>query len=152
MSASVTPGHDSCDSDKAVESGGEPGACCWKCRYAGNVGTSALSDARTRFEDLKARKLEIEIAEAEGRFTSKAVTIVVGAGRQHTRHPISPLISASMPVFTFRYGELRVPLRQSYRITRQCSGETSEVTDVKPDGVSRIVCKVVQLGRQAKDR
>jgi hypothetical protein len=47
---------------------------------------------------------------------------------------------------------LPFPLHQSYRITRLCSGETFEVTNVKPDGVSRIVAKVVQLGMQSESR
>jgi hypothetical protein len=87
-------------------------------------------------------------------FTSKAETIVMGenTGRIASGHSVGPIVSTSIPVFSFGYGVLPFPLRQSYRITRECSGETFEVTDVKPDGVSRIVCKVVQLGRQLESR
>ncbi len=67
-------------------------------------------------------------------------------------HTVSPLIETSEPIFQFGYGVLPFPLRQSYRITRLCSGETFEITNVKPDGVSRIVCTVVQLGRQSENR
>jgi hypothetical protein len=35
---------------------------------------------------------------------------------------------------------------------RLCSGELFEVTDVRPDGVARIVVKVTQLGRQSEAR
>lgn len=87
-------------------------------------------------------------------FTSEAKTVVAGesAGRMSSGHSISPLISTSEPIFTFGYNVLPFPIKQSYRIKRECSGETFEVTDVKPDGVARIVVKVVQLGRQREDR
>jgi hypothetical protein len=87
-------------------------------------------------------------------FTSKAKTVVMGeqSGKLSTGHSISPLISTSEPIFSFGYGVLPFTIRQSYRIKRECNGETFEVTDVKPDGVSRIVCKVVQLGRQSESR
>ena len=65
-------------------------------------------------------------------------------------HSVSPLVSTSEPIFQFGYGVLQWPLRQSYRITRLCSGETFEVKDVKPDGVSRICAHVVELGRQSR--
>jgi hypothetical protein len=87
-------------------------------------------------------------------FTSKAKDVLMGenVGRIASGHSISPIVSTSEPIFTFGYGVLPFPMRQSYRITRLCSGETFEVTDVKPDGVSRIVVKVVQLGRQSESR
>jgi hypothetical protein len=87
-------------------------------------------------------------------FTSRAKTVLMGdnSGRVASGHSISPLISTSEPVFTFGYGVLPFAIRQHFRITRECSGETFEVKDVQPDGVSRIVVKVVQLGRQREDR
>ena len=85
-------------------------------------------------------------------FTSKAKTILMGSEGKIGGHSVSPLVETSEPIFSFGYGVLPFPIRQSYRITRICSGETFEVTDVKPDGVSRIVCKVVQLGRQLESR
>jgi hypothetical protein len=87
-------------------------------------------------------------------FTSEAKTVLMGdnVGRMGSGHSLSPLVSTSDPVFTFGYGVLPFPIRQSYRIKRECNGETFEVTDVKPDGVSRIVVKVVQLGRQSESR
>ena len=88
-------------------------------------------------------------------FTSKAETLVMGEGKQIGGHSVSPLVSTSKPVFQFSYAVLHgLPfmLRQSHRITRVCSGETFEVTDIKPDGVSRIIVNVVQLGRQSESR
>jgi hypothetical protein len=71
-------------------------------------------------------------------FTSKAENIVMGEGRAYGGHSISPFVSTSKPVFQFGDRTLPFAIKQSYRITRLCSGETFEVTDVKPDGVSRI--------------
>jgi hypothetical protein len=87
-------------------------------------------------------------------FTSVAKTVVMGdnVGRIASGHSLSPLISTSEPIFSFGYGVVPFPILQKYQIKRECNGETFEVTDIKPDGVSRIVCKVVQLGRQREDR
>jgi hypothetical protein len=86
-------------------------------------------------------------------FMSKAKTILMGeGGKIGGGHSLSPLIETSEPVFSFGYNVLPFPIRQSYRITRLCSGETFEVTNVKPDGVSRIVVHVVQLGVQSESR
>jgi hypothetical protein len=84
-------------------------------------------------------------------FTSKSKLIAMGEGKIGG-HSVSPLVETSEPIFTFGYGVLPFPLRQAYRITRLCSGETFEITNVKPDGVSRYVVNVVQLGRQREDR
>lgn len=83
-------------------------------------------------------------------FTSKSKTVIIGEGKMGG-NSVSPLISTREPVFEFSYDVLQMmpwPLRQSYRITRLCSGETFEITDIKPDGVSRTCVHVVQLGRQ----
>lgn len=85
-------------------------------------------------------------------FTSKAKTILMGSEGKMGGHSLSPLVETSEPIFTFGYGVLPFPICQSYRITRLCSGETFEATNVKPDGVSRIVVNVVQLGRQSESR
>ena len=85
-------------------------------------------------------------------FTSRAKTVIMGNEGRFSGHSLSPLVTTSEPVFSFGYGVVPFPIRQSYRIERLCSGETFEVTDVKPDGVSRIVVKVVQLGRQSGAR
>lgn len=85
-------------------------------------------------------------------FTSESKTVIMGNEGRFSGHSLSPLIETSDPVFTFGYGVAPFPLCQSYRITRVCSGETFEIKDVKPDGVSRIVCPVVQLGRQSESR
>jgi hypothetical protein len=86
-------------------------------------------------------------------FTSKAKTVLMcNEGKMTGGHSVSPLVETSEPIFQFGYGVLPFALRQSYRITRLCSGETFEVTNVKPDGVSRIIVNVVQLGRQSESR
>ncbi|MEW6395289.1 MAG: hypothetical protein AB1582_12130 [Pseudomonadota bacterium] len=85
-------------------------------------------------------------------FTSKAKTVLMGSEGRFSGHSLSPLVETSEPIFIFGYGVLPFAIRESYRITRVCSGETFEVTNAKPDGVSRIVCAVVQLGRQLESR
>lgn len=85
-------------------------------------------------------------------FTSKAKTIIMGGEGKTGGHSVSPLVETSEPIFQFGYGVVPFPLRQPYRITRLCSGETFEITSVKPDGVSRIIVNVVQLGRQSEAR
>jgi hypothetical protein len=85
-------------------------------------------------------------------FMSKAKTIIMGTEGKIGGHSVSPLVETSEPVFSFGYGVLPFPIRQSYRITRLCSGEVFEVTNVKPDSVSRICVHVVQLGVQSESR
>jgi hypothetical protein len=90
-------------------------------------------------------------------FTSRAKAVILGNEGKMGGHSVSvnPLVSTSEPIFQFSYGVLRTmpfPIRQGYRITRLCSGETFEVTDVKPDSVSRTCVHVVQLGRQLESR
>jgi len=88
-------------------------------------------------------------------FTSKAETVVMGEGGRVGGLSVAPLVSTSKPVFQFSYAVLHgLPfiLEQYHRITRLCSGETFEVTDVKPDGVSRATVTVKQLGRQSEYR
>jgi hypothetical protein len=84
-------------------------------------------------------------------FMNKAKTVIMGSEGKIGGHSLSPLVETSEPVFTFGYGVLPFPLRQGYRITRCCSGTMYEVTNVKPDGVSRIVVNVVQLGRPSPE-
>jgi hypothetical protein len=79
-------------------------------------------------------------------FMAKSKTILMGEGGKIGGHSLSPLVQTTEPIFSFGYSVLPWPIQQSYRITRPCSGETFEVTNVKPDGVARIVCTVVQLG------
>jgi hypothetical protein len=81
-----------------------------------------------------------------GVFKNKARTIIMGSEGKIGGHSLSPLVETSEPVFEFGYGVLPYPLQQGYRITRCCNGATYEVTNVKPDGVSRICVRVVQLG------
>lgn len=85
-------------------------------------------------------------------FTSRAKTVVMGSEGRIAGHSVSPLVTTSEPIFSFSYGSLPFTIKQAYRITRVCSGEMFEVTAAEPDGVSRIVCKVVQLGRQSESR
>jgi hypothetical protein len=60
----------------------------------------------------------------------------------------APLVTTRKPGFSFAFGAVPFALGQGCRIERRCSGEIFEITDVKSDGVSRIECNVVQLGRQ----
>lgn len=81
-------------------------------------------------------------------FINKAKSVIMGEnnGRIASGHSISPIVSTSEPIFSFGYGALPFPLMQGYRITRLCNRALYEITDVKPDGVSRIEVKVVRLG------
>lgn len=86
-------------------------------------------------------------------FMSKPHTALAGTeGRIGGGIALSPLISTSEPVFEFGYNVLPWPIRQHYRITLCRTGETFEVTDVKPDSVARICVNVVQLGRRSEAR
>ena len=88
-------------------------------------------------------------------FTSKAELVAMGESGRVGGLSVNPLISTSKPVFQFSYAVLHgLPfiLRQYHRMTRVCSGETFEVTDIQTDGVSRATVKVKQLGRQSEYR
>lgn len=80
-------------------------------------------------------------------FTNKAKSVIMGEnnGRIASGHSISPIVSTSEPIFSFGYGALPFPLLQGYRIMR-CNRDLYEITDVRPDGVSRIEVMVKQLG------
>jgi hypothetical protein len=84
-------------------------------------------------------------------FKNKAKTVIMGSEGKMGGHSLSPLVETSEPVFEFGYGVLPYPLQQSYRITRLCNGALYEVTNIKPDGVSRICVNVVQLGRPSSE-
>ncbi|MEY9181933.1 MULTISPECIES: hypothetical protein [Bradyrhizobium] len=75
----------------------------------------------------------------------------MGDKKVHSRgHSLSPLITTSVPIFTFDHKALPWPLLQSYRITLIRTGEAFEVTDIKSDSVARIEVKVVRLGRSVE--
>ena len=80
-------------------------------------------------------------------FSNKAKTILGGNEHKFSSMRISPLVETSEPVFSFGYTVLPWPLLQGYLIMLHRTGETYEVTNVKPDGVSRIIAPVVQFGR-----
>jgi hypothetical protein len=87
-------------------------------------------------------------------FMNKAKTVIMGSEGKMGGHSLSPLVETSEPVFEFGYDVLRAmpyPLKQSYRITRLCNGAMYEITNIKPDGVSRTCVKVVQLGRPTSE-
>jgi hypothetical protein len=84
-------------------------------------------------------------------FMNKARTVIMGSEGKMGGHSVSPLVETSEPVFTFGYGVMPWPLRQAYRITRLCNGVTYEITNIKPDSVSRICVHVVQLGVPKED-
>ena len=66
------------------------------------------------------------------------------------QYDLAPLISTRHPVFSVKACDLPYQLRQSYRITR-CHDQTIwEITDIQPDGVSRLSIDVVQLGRASQ--
>jgi hypothetical protein len=60
------------------------------------------------------------------------------------------LIETRVPIFDFSRDALPWGLQQLDIIERVCSGEKFEIKNVQPDGVSRIVVDVVQLGRQSQ--
>jgi hypothetical protein len=87
-------------------------------------------------------------------FKNKSKTIIMGSDGRIGGHSLSPLVETSEPVFEFGYDVMRAmpyPLQQSYRITRCCNGVVYEITNIKPDGVSRTCVKVVQLGRPTSE-
>lgn len=58
-----------------------------------------------------------------------------------------PLTQTRNPQFTFNRFVLGYSIQRGDMIERSCDGTLWEVTAVKPDGFSRIVIDVVQLGR-----
>jgi hypothetical protein len=87
-------------------------------------------------------------------FKNKAKTVIMGnEGKIGGGHAISPLVETSEPIFEFSYDVLRslpYAINQGYRIERCCDGAVYEVTNIKPDGVSRVCVTVVQLGRPSE--
>ena len=75
-----------------------------------------------------------------------------GSKRSSNKHDIelAQMIRTSVPTFSVKTCELPFPLRQHYRIQRCATGDLYEITDLKADGVSRIECDVVQLGRNVQ--
>ena len=63
----------------------------------------------------------------------------------------APVISTRSPRFEFAFGALPFGLQQHFWITRLCSDETFEITDVRSDSVSMHICNCVQLGRAKAD-
>jgi hypothetical protein len=59
------------------------------------------------------------------------------------------LIETRVPIFSFSRDSLPWAPRQGDVIERLCSGEQFEVKNVEPDGISRITCPCVELGRQS---
>lgn len=87
-------------------------------------------------------------------FRNKAKMIGFGEGSKFGGHVISPVIESSEPIFEFSYGVLRsipYPLDQYYRIERCCNAALYEITNIKPDGVSRTCVNVKQLGRPMRE-
>jgi hypothetical protein len=86
-------------------------------------------------------------------FTSPArtVSLTPKSDRGHGQMPGQAIVT-SEPAFSFRYGVLPFAAHQGMRITTCRTGETFEVKAALPDGVSRIVCTVIQLGRQSELR
>ena len=85
-------------------------------------------------------------------FTHKAVTTFGNEEGHHKtpgrRETLEVGISTSRPIFSVKSCDLPFDLRPSYRIQRCHNGSLYEITDIRPDGVSRIEIRVVQLGRR----
>ena len=67
----------------------------------------------------------------------------VGTGGYDVALPIQ----SADPVFSFNVHTLPQPLMRAYRLQRCCDGTIWDITNLKPDGISRIVADVVQIGR-----
>jgi hypothetical protein len=63
---------------------------------------------------------------------------------------LAPLVQTRKPRFSFKANCLPWPILRNYMIQRHCDATIWQVTAVKPDGVSRIECAIVQLGRQTQ--
>jgi hypothetical protein len=86
-------------------------------------------------------------------FTHKAVMAFSKKGEPasgNREFDLAPLISTRKPCFSVKACELPFPLRQHYRIERCWNKAVWEITDIKSDGISRIECDVVQLGRASQ--
>ncbi len=59
-------------------------------------------------------------------------------------------VESRKPIASFSHAALPWALQRSDQVQRCCDGAIFEVTDIKPDGVSRVTCDLVQLGRQAQ--
>ncbi len=57
------------------------------------------------------------------------------------------LVETRKPVVSFSHAALPWALAHGDRVERCCDGELFEVTKIEPDGVSRVCCHLVQLGR-----
>ena len=60
------------------------------------------------------------------------------------------LVETRKPIFSFSRDALPWAIERGDVIERTCSGEKFEVTNIAPDGVSRITVEVVQLGRSSQ--
>ena len=59
---------------------------------------------------------------------------------------VSLPVQSRDPKFSFNLHTLPQPILRAYRLQRCVDGSIWDVTNVKPDGVSRIVADVVQIG------
>lgn len=83
-------------------------------------------------------------AHAMAIFLAPSANVDMRTGR---RMDAGAVISTRSPRFELEYRHgLPFEPRQGFWITR-CNRERFEIVDVKPDGVARIICTVVQLGR-----
>lgn len=85
-------------------------------------------------------------------FTSVADQLALAPVRDRGHTPGGVRVSTSKPAFSFRNGVLPFACHQGMQIKLCRTGETFEVKNVTPDAVSRILCEVVQLGRQSDAR
>lgn len=119
----------------------------------GEVVTVTPIDANASRPNFPAAMLPGQSVQAVAVFTSVAKTVLGSSnGKRVAGFELAPLVSTSDPAFSFAYNAVPFSLSQGVRIVLCRTGELFEVKDVKPDGVSRIVCTVVQLGRQSELR
>ena len=78
-------------------------------------------------------------------YRSKIVFKQNSGGAMQTQEPY---LVTREPIASFPRAALPWALSRGDRITRCCDGSEFEAKSVEPDGVSMIVAKLVQLGRQ----
>jgi len=57
------------------------------------------------------------------------------------------LVESRKPVASFAHADLPWAIQRGDRVKRETTGESYEVTRVEPDGVSRVVLHLVELGK-----
>ena len=82
-----------------------------------------------------------------GEFLYRAKLALDSGHGRGGQHGSGGLIESQQPIATFSHASLPWLPQRGDRIQRQVDGTTFEVTAVKSDGVSRVTCDLVELGR-----